>query len=73
MGNILTPYSIAIGDENIYFLTPHFEVIKRGQNNYNEMLKSNGIFVDPFDHHKLNCGDVLFKKLRKHKIHSNYD
>ena len=29
MANILTPYSIAIGDENVYFLTPHFKFIKR--------------------------------------------
>ena len=29
MGNILTPYSIAVGHDNIYFLTPHFEFIKR--------------------------------------------
>ena len=29
MGNNLTPYSIAIGWENIYFLTPYFRVIKK--------------------------------------------
>ena len=29
MGNNLIPYSIAIGEENIYFLTPHFEYFKR--------------------------------------------
>ena len=29
MGNNLTPYSIAKGDENIYFLTPHFKFFKR--------------------------------------------
>ena len=29
MGINLTPYSIAMGDENIYFLTPHFEFIKK--------------------------------------------
>ena len=29
MGNNLTPYSIAIGEENIYFLTPHFNFIKK--------------------------------------------
>ena len=30
MGNSLIPYSIAIGKENIYFLTPDFQFIKRG-------------------------------------------
>ena len=28
MGNNLIPYNIAIGEENIYFLTPDFEFIK---------------------------------------------
>ena len=31
MGNNLTPYSIAIGYENIYFLTPHFEFNRNGE------------------------------------------
>ena len=29
MGNNLTPYSIAIGEENIYFLTPQFKFNQR--------------------------------------------
>ena len=29
MGNNLVPYSIAIGTRYIYFLTPHFKIIKR--------------------------------------------
>ena len=29
MGNNLIPYSIAMGEQNIYFLTPHFKFIKR--------------------------------------------
>ena len=28
-GNNPTPYSIAIGEKNIYFLTPHFKFIKK--------------------------------------------
>ena len=28
MGNNLTPYSLAIGQDNIYFLTPYFKFIK---------------------------------------------
>ena len=27
LGSNLTPYSVAIGNENIYFLTPHFNFI----------------------------------------------
>ena len=73
MGNNLTPYSIEIVDKNKYFLTPHFKFIKRENINHNELLKSNENSVDPFDYHKLCCGEGLFKKIRKYKIHSNYD
>ena len=69
MGNNLTPSSIAIGDENIYFLAPHFKFIKRRKINDNELLKSNGNSVDPFGYHVLNCGDCLFRKLRIYIIH----
>ena len=73
MGSNLTPYSIAIGDENIYFLTPHFKFIKREKFIKHELLKSNGNSVDPFDYHVSKCRDGFFKKLRIYKIHSNYD
>ena len=73
IGINLTPFSVAIGEENVYFLTPHFKFIKREKYNDNELLKSNGNSVDLFDYHKLNCGDDLFRKLRKYKIHSDYN
>ena len=73
LGNNLTPYSIAVGHENIYFLTPHFIFIKREKINDNEFLKANKSSVDPFDYHVSNCGKNSFKKLRIYKIHSNYD
>ena len=41
MGNNLTPYSKALGEENIQFLTPHFEPIKREKINDNELMKTN--------------------------------
>ena len=41
MGNNLTLYNIAIGEENIQFLTPHFEFIKREKINDNEIMKTN--------------------------------
>ena len=37
----LAPYSIAIGEENIYFLTPHFEFNKREEIDDNELLTTN--------------------------------
>ena len=64
MGNNLTPYSIAIGWENIYFLTPYFKFIKK-----------ENVDVDDFD--KLFDIDYnllsKYQKLRTYKIYSNYD
>ena len=64
MGNNLTPYSIAIGWENIYYLTPYFRFI----------TKEN---VDVDDNDKL--FDIEYniisnyQKLRTYKIYSIYD
>ena len=71
MVNNLTPYSVAVGEENI-FLTPLFKFIKREKINYNELLKKNSS-VDPFGYLVSKCGKCSFKKIQKHKIHSNYD
>ena len=73
MGVNLTPCSIAVGHENIYFLTAQFKYIKREKIIDNELLKTNKSSVDPFDYHVSNCGKYSFKKLRIYKIHSNYD
>ena len=56
MGNNLTAYSIAIGEENIYFLTPHFNFLKREKINDDELLITNKNSVDPYDYHLSNCG-----------------
>ena len=73
MGINLTPYSIAIADENIYFLTPHFKFIRRDRIDVNKFLGTDENSVDPFDYHVSNCGKDSFRKLRRYKIHSNYD
>ena len=73
MGYNRTPYSIAIGEENIYFLTPHFKFIKREKIDDNELLKTNKGNVDPFNYHGSNCGKNSFRKLRKYSILSFYD
>ena len=64
MGNNLTPYSIAIGDESIYSMSPHFKFIIKEKINDNELLKTNKTTVDPFDYHVSNCGKYAFKKVR---------
>ena len=47
MGNKFAPYSIAKGEENIYFLTPHFKFIKREKIIDFELLKTEECSVDP--------------------------
>ena len=73
MGNNLTLHSIALGDENIDFLTPLFKFIRRDKVDYDNFLSRNGKSVDPFDYHVSNYGKDSFKNLRFYKIHSIYD
>ena len=68
MGKILTPYSIAIGKENIYFLTPHFKFNKRDKIEDTELLNTNKNSVDLFDYHVPNCGKDKFKKSEDKKF-----
>ena len=48
MRNNLTPFFIATGEENIYFLTPHFIFIKRDRIGDKKLLCTNENSVDPF-------------------------
>ena len=64
MGNNLTPYSIAIGWENIYYLTPYFRFIKKENIDVGDIDK---LFVIDYD-------DITSReKIEISKIHSNYD
>ena len=63
MGNNVSPYSFATGDENYYLLAPNFSFIKKDKIDYNTIL--NGIYVPD--------SDLPFEKLELFKIHSNYD
>ena len=63
MGNNLSPYSIATGEENYYLLAPNFSFIKKDKIDYNTLL--NGIYVPD--------SDLPFEKLELFKLHSNYD
>ena len=65
MGNILTPYSIATGEENYYLLTPNFSFIKKDKIDYDTLLKR--IYVPESDLKE------SFKEIELYKIHSNYD
>ena len=62
MGNILTPYSIALGLENIYYFTPYFKFTKKENIDEDDIDKL-------FDYQNFsNC-----QKLKTYKIHSNYE
>ena len=63
MGNNLTPYSFATGEEKYYLLAPNFSFIKKDKIDYDTILK--GIYVPD--------SDLSFEKLKLCKIHSNYD
>ena len=62
MGNNLTPCSIAVGWENIYYSTPYFRFTKKEKIDENDFDKL-------FEYQNIsNC-----RKLQVDKIHSNYD
>ena len=65
MGNNLTPYSFATGEENYYLLAPNFSFIKKNKIDYDTIL--NGIYVPDSDMKE------SFEELELFKIHSNYD
>ena len=62
MGNILTPYSKAIGHKNICTLTPHFKFIETEKIHDNEMLRTNESSVAPIDNLISNCGKKIILK-----------
>ena len=63
MGDNLTPYSVATGEENYYLLASNFSFIKKDKIDYDAILK--GIYVPD--------SDLPFEELELCKIHSNYD
>ena len=65
MGNNLTPYSFATGEENYYLLAPNFSCIKKNKIDYDTIL--NGIYVPDSDMKE------SFEELELCKIHSNYN
>ena len=64
MGNNLTPYNIAIGYENIYYLTPYFRYIKKKNIDVDDIDKLYDIDYNIISN---------YQKLRTHKIYSNYE
>ena len=60
MGNNLSPYSIAIGWENVYYLTPYFRFVKRKNIDIDDIDK---LFDIDYDN---------IMKLEKRKINKIY-
>ena len=65
MGNNLSPYSFATGEENYYLLAPNFKFIIKDKVDYDTLL--GGIYVEDSDLKE------SFEELELYKIHSNYD
>ena len=64
LGNNLSPCSIAIGWENIFYLTPYFRFIKKENIDVDDIDKLFDIDYDDIMKHE---------KIEINKIHSNYD
>ena len=66
MGNSLTPYSIAIGWENIYYLTPYFELFKEKNIDVDDIDMLFDIDYDDI----INCEEI--KKMKFIQIMINF-
>ena len=64
VGNNLSPRSIAIGWENIYYITPYFRFVKKEDVDVDDLDKLFDIDYNIISN---------YRKLRTYKIHSNYD
>ena len=64
MGKNLTPYSLAIGYENLFYLTPYFRYIRKKNIDVDDI----DILFD-IDYNIISN----YRKLRTFKIHSTYD
>ena len=72
MGNNFTPYSIAIGEKNISFWTPHSKFIKKkGLIMINYWMQTKKVLINMIIMFQ-NCKKHLFKTLRIYKIHSSF-
>ena len=65
MGNNLSPYSVATGEENYYLLAPNFKFIKKDKIDYITIL--DGIYVPDSDLRE------SVEELELCKVHSDYD
>ena len=66
MGNNLTSYSLAIGEENISFLNPLFRFVEKEKIHHDDD-------IELFEYYMSNSQIQSFKKLQVYKVHSNYD
>ena len=63
MGHNKIPYSIAIGEENVYFLSPHCKYTRSVVIKDVDLSKTNGNSVDSFDYHLEKHGSDRFENL----------
>ena len=68
MSNDLFPYSRAIGDKNVYFLTPHFKFISKALIDDDKLMKTGEDIDDLFDYFLSNCEKDTFEKIQICKI-----
>ena len=72
MGNNMIPYTFAIGENYIYFLSTHYNIFECDRIGEETLLNKTNDNMDPFDYHLERCGESSFKTLEHTQIHSLY-
>ena len=71
MGINLILYSIAVGEDNVYVLSPYYKFTKKVKIKDSELLKTDGNSVDPFDYllekQGPDCFEYLLEFTRNHQ------
>ena len=71
MGNIMIPYTFAVGEKYTYFISTQYKFIGNDKIEESKLLNSSDDSLDPYDYHLSKYGVDSFKKLIEcNRIHS---
>ena len=66
----ITPYTFAIVDKYIYFISTRYNYIENDEVEEGTLLNATNDSLDPFDYHLEKCGIHSFKKLESSLTHT---
>ena len=73
MGNIMIPYTFAVGEKYTYFISTHYKFIENDKIEEGTFLNPSNDSLDPYDYHLSKNGLDCFKKLLEcNRIHSSW-